>query len=129
MAKALRRLRQEFPRRVIRTGNEDSAGYADQSNHCSAAVGSGTVMFALRLLLGGIGCALIGIWWSIDGLTDGFMNEVIGGLVWKGPLLGVAGVAAAFMGYRMLSDKGSTSGDEGHGEPSAAADGGRDSGS
>ena len=48
-----------------------------------------SAVFALRLLLGGIGCALIGIWWTIDGVSNGFVNEVIGGLVWKGPFAGI----------------------------------------
>jgi len=33
--KGLARLWQTIPRRVIRTGNQSSAWYADQANHCS----------------------------------------------------------------------------------------------
>ena len=32
--KGITRLRQEIPRRVIWTGNKNSASYADQSNYC-----------------------------------------------------------------------------------------------
>jgi hypothetical protein len=57
----------------------------------------------LRLLLGGITFTFVGIWWFVDGLLNGVMNEIIGGLVWKGPLLALAGVSAACYGYSKLT--------------------------
>lgn len=58
--------------------------------------------FGLRLLLGGIVCAGIGVWWFVDALTTGVMDEVFGGLVWKGPILACAGLGATYYGYHML---------------------------
>lgn len=58
--------------------------------------------FAFRLILGGTGAALMGLWWLIDGLGDGPANQVLGGLVWKGPLLFLGGIAASVIGVRML---------------------------
>lgn len=60
--------------------------------------------FSLKLLVGGMsGCAM-GIWWFLDGLSDGYMNGIIGGLIWKGPILAVTGAAAVYYGYRIMSD-------------------------
>lgn len=60
--------------------------------------------FNFRVTFGGAGCALLGLWWTIDALAGGTMDSVIGGLIWKGPLLMTAGVAAVYYGYRMMSD-------------------------
>ena len=61
--------------------------------------------FGMKLLLGGIFCAAIGIWWTISGIFGAFPSE-LGGLLWKGPLLLLGGVASAVMGVRMMRDKG-----------------------
>jgi len=70
---------------------------------------------SVRLLIGGSGCFLIGIWWSLDAITDGFMDNVIGGLIWKGPLLMAAGAGAAYYGYRIMTDPGPEGPDSGKG--------------
>jgi hypothetical protein len=54
------------------------------------------------MMLGGAGCALIGLWWILDGFSNGPMNQLLGGLWWKGPLLAVGGVAAFVIGIRVL---------------------------
>jgi hypothetical protein len=59
----------------------------------------------MRLFVGGIGCVLIGLWWLVDGLTGGFMDRIIGGLVWKGALLTTAGAALTYYGYRIMTDR------------------------
>ena len=56
----------------------------------------------IRLILAGAGAALIGAWWSIDGLAGGMMNELLGGLIWKGPLLFLAGCGLSLAGYRIV---------------------------
>ena len=61
--------------------------------------------FAIRLLLGGGGCACIGLWWLEEGIRGGKINEIIGGLLWKGPLLLVTGLAAVYYGFRMMTVK------------------------
>jgi hypothetical protein len=63
------------------------------------------MVVALRLIVGGLACAFIGTWWLIDGLADGFMNQIIGGLIWKGPLMACCGLGACYYGYRLLTDK------------------------
>src|SRR5260370_19477098 len=60
--------------------------------------------FAVKLILGGSCAVFFGLWWLIDGLADGWMNQLLGGLVWKGPLLFLAGVAAVVMGYRIVKE-------------------------
>ncbi len=60
----------------------------------------------VRLLLGGGGCTLLGLWWLVDGASGGPMDAVIGGLLWKGPLLSLAGAGAVYYGYRMMTDSG-----------------------
>lgn len=60
--------------------------------------------FSTKLMLGGIGAVVCGIWWLVDGLSGSFLEEVIGGLVWKGSILIVAGIASVYYGYRLMSD-------------------------
>ena len=57
---------------------------------------------ALRLIAGGLFSAGIGIWWIIDGLTNGLMNQTIGGVLWKGPILVCAGLGLTYYGFRLL---------------------------
>jgi hypothetical protein len=59
--------------------------------------------FALKLIVGGLPSAVIGVWWSLDAITDGPVNAVLGGLIWKGPLLFVLGSTLAIMGFRTLA--------------------------
>ncbi len=93
--------------------------------------------FAIKCVLGGISAAGIGIWWIVDGVIDGPVNQFLGGLTWKGPLLLLAGAALGVFGFRMLRDifspvVGSTAktdaGKE-QAEPNSAVDGGRNPGS
>lgn len=60
--------------------------------------------FWFKLFLGSAGSAVIGIWWLIDGIFDGPMNEILGGLWWKGTLLLVVGAVGAVMGFRMMKE-------------------------
>jgi hypothetical protein len=47
--KGFTQLWQPFPRRVIRTGNQNSASYADQSNYCSAMYLAGKLISSLPI--------------------------------------------------------------------------------
>jgi len=60
---------------------------------------------SLRFMLAGLFCLVFGIIGLIDGLNNGFMERTIGGLLWKGPLLALAGLGALVMGYRMFRQK------------------------
>jgi len=56
----------------------------------------------MRLLIGGTGASLVGLWWLFDGLSGGPWNGIMGGVIWKGALLFLVGGAALVVGYRML---------------------------
>jgi hypothetical protein len=60
----------------------------------------------VRLLLAGGGCVLLGIAGFFDRVSGGAVKQVIGELVWKGPLLAAAGAGAAHYGYRLITDRG-----------------------
>jgi hypothetical protein len=53
----------------------------------------------------------IGIWWFLDAIAGGQLDGIIGGLIWKGPLLMAAGAGAAYYGYRIMTDPGPNDGD------------------
>ncbi len=104
--------------KACKSGTSGSAG-ACPSCGCaivSQKAGSSAVASAARplhvnklttkLLVGGSACVICGIWWLCDGLAGGFVNEIIGGLVWKGPLLTAAGCGAAYYGFRLMTDPG-----------------------
>jgi hypothetical protein len=55
---------------------------------------------AIRLLIAGPACVVIGLLWLATGLAGG--SEIFTGGTWKGPLLAVTGAAATVMGIRML---------------------------
>jgi hypothetical protein len=58
-----------------------------------------------RIVFPGLVCFCIGVWWTIDGLSNGEMEELIGGLTWKGPLMIMLGLGLAVLGYRMLKSQ------------------------
>jgi len=60
------------------------------------------MQFAINCILAGIVCAVVGLWWLVDGLVGGLLSQVIDGLVWKGPLLSLGGSVLSFLGFRML---------------------------
>jgi hypothetical protein len=59
--------------------------------------------FALRLVIAGIPCVLIGIAWFIDSFGNDNPDAIFTGGRWKGPLLFAAGLAATIMGIRELT--------------------------
>ena len=58
----------------------------------------------VRLLIGGSGCVILGLAGLVDGIAGGSVDAVIGGLLWKCPLLMAAGAGAVYYGYRILTD-------------------------
>lgn len=56
----------------------------------------------LRMILVGGGACLFGLLWFASGLSGEDLFGVLGGGMWKGPLLTAAGIGAVVMGARML---------------------------
>ena len=61
----------------------------------------------LKLTLGGVPAAAIGIYWFVGELNGGDPDGILTGGLWKGPLLICAGIAAVIMGIRMLREENS----------------------
>jgi hypothetical protein len=60
--------------------------------------------FGMRMIVGGGGACLIGLLWFASGLSGEDLFGVLGGGIWKGPLLTLAGIGAVIMGARMLRE-------------------------
>lgn len=63
--------------------------------------------FAMKMIVGGILAALLGVVWLGYGFAGGDADGVFTGGLWKGPLLMAAGAGAVIMGFRMLRDDAS----------------------
>ena len=61
--------------------------------------------YAIRFMVAGVVCAGLGVYWLIDGLNSGPMERLLGGSLWKGPLLAIAGIGAFVMGWRIFREE------------------------
>jgi len=65
-----------------------------------------------RLIVAGIVCVIISIGWTLDAASNGELSKIVEGSIWKGPLLGIGGVALVIMGIRMINAQRPAGGDE-----------------
>jgi hypothetical protein len=96
-----------------------SIGNTDNDRHVSRRRQG----FAIKLFIGGTAATLVGLWWLVDGIGNGPVNQLHGGMRWKGPLLFLAGVAADIMGFRMLRELHGTENSQESWQPGAGRTG------
>lgn len=56
--------------------------------------------FAIRGMIVGSMAVAVGVWWLFDGLFGGLLEQIVGGMLWKGPLFLAAGLVVMVLSYR-----------------------------